>query len=167
MANLWMRYQDSWAVMPLASAFYNLSVAPPVPRTGPGGDLDVFSVGREWVLCAPPTRGVQVNGLPLLAGIHVLEDRDEIAIDGRCLFFSTEVLATMEEYTGAAVFCPRCKQAISTGQRVVRCPRCSAVHHQTEELPCFTYAPTCSLCPQLSDLNAGYQWTPEELQQCR
>ena len=77
-----------------------------------------------------------------------------------------EKLAVIEEYTGAGstAYCPRCKQALAKGQPSVRCPQCGILYHQlSEDLPCWTYSETCALCPQPTDMSAGYRWTPEEL----
>jgi hypothetical protein len=69
-------------------------------------------------------------------------------------------------YPGAEqpAFCPRCKQRLERADLAVKCPRCRAWHHQSEKFPCWTYDSTCALCQhQLTALDAGYSWTPEEL----
>jgi Zn finger protein HypA/HybF involved in hydrogenase expression len=109
--------------------------------------------------------GVSINGLPLTVGIRALADRDEIRAGERAFYFSTESLAQVEDFPGSdnALFCPRCKQEIEKNTSAVRCPACSVWHHQTDELNCWTYAETCALCSQQTDLSAGFRWTPEEL----
>jgi len=123
--------------------------------------------GEEtWVLISRDTAHVRVNGLPLVIGMKVLQDRDQIRVDGvGRMFFSTERLPHVEVFTGSekAVFCPRCKSEILDGSRAVRCPQCEVWHHQSEELPCWTYSERCALCDQPTDLNASYRWTPEGL----
>jgi uncharacterized protein YbaR (Trm112 family) len=120
----------------------------------------------SWVLIAAPGFEVRVNGAAVPLGIRVLADRDEISTDeGGAIYFSTENLARVEPFPGAQnrLFCPRCKQAVETDHPAVRCPQCGVWYHQTDELPCWTYAQHCALCDQSTQLSAGYRWTPEEL----
>jgi len=120
----------------------------------------------EWLLLAPTDRVVRINGMALPAGIAVLSDRDEIAeVPGRSLFFSTERLAVVEPMPAfdPLLVCPRCKQPIATGSPSVCCPQCGLWYHQTDELPCWRYSSTCSQCPAPTAVDAGFQWTPEEV----
>lgn len=161
MAHLWIRLSEEWAVLRLVSPAYDLTACPPVSATGPrSSPVELIHVDGDWVIFAEPTFGVLVNGLAVGANIHVLEDRDEIMVHGERLYYSTESLAEVEEYSGRALRCPRCKLEITGGQ-IVRCPnaKCNAVHHKD----CWTYAPQCSLCPNPTELEAGFQWTPEAL----
>jgi hypothetical protein len=121
--------------------------------------VELMVVDREWVLLVESEAKVHVNGLPVAANIQVLGDRDEILVNQERLYFSTEVPATAGKYSGTTLRCPRCKLEINDGDQVVRCPGCKSVHHKD----CWSYAPTCSLCPAPTPLDAGYQWTPEEL----
>jgi hypothetical protein len=110
--------------------------------------------------------GVRVNGSPLPLGLAVLDDRDELRVsDEHSLFFSTEHIAKVERYpdSGPRGFCPRCKLSIESGSQAVRCPGCSLWHHHADEMPCWTYAPTCAACAQPTALDAGFRWTPEDL----
>jgi hypothetical protein len=123
-----------------------------------------------WVLIAGAGPDVRVNGDAMLLGVRVLTDRDEISVAGVGeLFFSTESLARVEEFTGdltgatPAIYCPRCRQTIDEGVSAVKCPQCGVWYHETEDLNCWTYAETCALCPQPTDLDAGFRWTPEGL----
>lgn len=117
----------------------------------------------SWVLVGPPA--VRVNGNPLDVGIRVLRDRDELLAGGVRTFFSTEALAAVVPFPQSEMptFCARCKLAIASGAPAVRCPQCGVWHHQSEELPCWTYAPRCALCDQPTALDAGFRWVPEEL----
>jgi len=45
----------------------------------------------------------------------------------------------------------------------VRCPQCGVWHHQSDELPCWVYSSSCSLCDHPTALDAGYRWIPGEL----
>ena len=160
-----------WAAVPLDRAAFSLvrdsaqtlrlragAEAADAPATLLRSQLD----GQEnWVL----TGDARVNGMPLLTGIRVLRDRDELEVNGVHAFFSTETLALVEPMPRGdkRVFCPRCKQGIESESAAVRCPRCRVWHHQSDDLPCWTYAERCALCDQPTALDAGYRWTPEEL----
>ena len=127
------------------------------PHTGPR---------PTWTLLAPAGSDVTVNGEPVQTGIRVLRDRDAIQLDARGpVYFSSEVLARVTPCpkTERAIHCVRCKTLIDVGSPAVECPRCSAWHHQTDTLPCWLYAETCSLCQQPTDFDAGYSWRPEDL----
>lgn len=120
------------------------------------------SDGDRWVLIAPAS--VRVNGGAVDTGIVVLRDRDEVCTATQRLFFSTEVLAAIVPYPGSKPTpCARCKLEIEPGAPSVACPRCRIWLHQSEDLPCWRYAPRCALCDQPTALDAGYQWTPEGL----
>jgi len=129
--------------------------------------------GVDWVLVSGANARVRVNGIQLSLGICVLNDRDEIRMeDSGKMFFSTERLARVEPFPGRAeqssgneekVCCPRCQQALEPQASAVRCPQCNIWHHQTVDLPCWTYSSTCALCPQPTQLDASYRWMPEEL----
>lgn len=176
MSHLWIEEQPGdWAAMPLNQPRVALELlSPAVNRSGGANDrrLPVTLVRHPerarapWHLLAASGTDVWVNGIPLVGGLRVLDDRDHIRIgdDGR-FFFSTEDLARVDPMPGAdkAMVCPRCRQPIERGTAAVRCPQCALWHHQSSELPCWTYSPTCALCPQPTALDAGFQWTPVEL----
>lgn len=179
MAHLWTEDADgAWAVLPLTSEPLDLARVPatvgslrPRRRPAPRGGVVLRSVtlagtgSVTWVLIAGGGAGVRVNGMSTPSGIRVLSDRDEIRIDGvGSVFFSTERLASVEPYPGGdrEIHCPRCRQAVDPGAAAVRCPGCGVWHHQSPELPCWSYASTCALCPQATALDAGFRWTPEQ-----
>ena len=56
--------------------------------------------------------------------------------------------------------CPRCKQTIEPGSAMVRCPGCSVIHHETEELNCWSFAPKCAMCDNPTGIDEGFQWVP-------
>jgi hypothetical protein len=176
MAQLWTQDQSAggWVLMPLTEGAFVLSDGhhPGARRNadaGAGAALLLRSRGPEgdvWLVMSASPNGVRLNGGSLHTGIRALRDHDELLVDGLGrVFFSTEQLARIEPFPGAqrAAFCPRCKQEIDTHCQSVRCPHCGVWYHQSEELPCWTYAQTCALCDQPTDLGAGYRWTPEEL----
>jgi hypothetical protein len=187
MAHLWLENADgiAWAVLPLAGITYDLSEqrCSAVEELGSSRDYGAASVllvrrntgpQEQWLLLARKRANVQVNGSPLVLGVRLLCDRDEIALraDDPCAtfrcFFSTERLAQAVAYpggNGGAIRCPRCKQPIDEGQMAVQCPNpsCGAWHHQEAALPCWTYSVTCALCDRPTQLDAGFRWTPEDL----
>jgi hypothetical protein len=174
MAHLWFRdHDDIWSAMPLNGHAVDISGHPPRELTEgflPGKDHRAAVIpsraedSRVWILLVAGSCDVFVNGFAPVAGMRVLRDRDEIrtALTDQ-LFFSTETLAHVEEFSGGErpIYCARCRQTIEKGQQAVRCPRCSVWFHQTEQLPCWTYGSACSLCPQSTSLAAGFSWTPE------
>lgn len=176
MAHLWLRHDgDDWSAMLLAGHAIDISVHPPrilaeAFRLAEDTRAAVIPVGAEdpptWVLLVAAGSDVRINGFAPVAGLRVLQDRDEIrATRAGALFFSTETLACVEEFPGSerTVFCGRCRQAMEKGQMAVRCPhsRCGIWYHQTDNLPCWTYAPACGFCPQATALDAGFTWVPE------
>jgi hypothetical protein len=173
MAHLWTRQEVSeWAPLPLESDVFDLSASPPreTRLSSAGGEGQVLLArveeARGWVLLTGPGHRVRVNGSRLSSGIRVLSDRDEIRIDGvGTFFFSTEKLAAVEPLPEQVrpIFCPRCKQEIRGQTPAVQCPQCRVWHHQSPELPCWTYSGTCALDDQPTNLDADYRWTPREL----
>lgn len=174
MSHLWFQDTDDvWAVEPLDGRAVDISVYPPrvleerfrlgqdswaaVVRTPRGG-------AAAWVVLVAGDKEVRVNGVPPVAGVHVLQDRDEIRIHpAGTLFFSAETLARVEEFAGRdrPIFCARCRQRVEPAQLAVCCPSCGIWCHQTADLPCWSYSPICAFCPQATALETGYQWVPE------
>lgn len=121
---------------------------------------------EQWVLLCQAANPVQVNGRPVVVGARVLADRDGIAPGtGSTLWFCAERRAEIVEYVGEPANCIRCKLPLERGTPAVRCPAagCGFWHHESSESPCWTYAEGCAACGHPTDLNAGYQWSPEEL----
>jgi hypothetical protein len=184
-AHLWLiDPPDVWTILQLDHDAYALNVHPPAPVVfGAAGFAPLAELaehrryprsalvrapmlgGPGWALLAERPGEVHVNGLPVQAGVKVVADRDEIRFAGQpSMFFSTEALAKVAPFPGAAqpLFCPRCKQAIAAGTPSVQCPHCLVWHHQSDDLPCWTYATACSCCDQPTALDAGFAWTPED-----
>lgn len=179
MAHLWAQTAaGKWEVRRLEDDFLTLAYDKVAARR----DLmrhelprrDDLSVGlcrakgtdREvWLLMAGSKADVRINGVAMPGGLRLLSDRDEIRIGQERFFFSTETLAAAVEFPGASrpVICQRCKDSIVEGTPAVRCPQCGVWHHQTDRLPCWSYADTCASCSQVTDFEAGYRWTPEDL----
>jgi len=175
MAHLWnMEDAGSWVATPVGDA---LALAGQAATIVDASHAAVAALERvvlrrltnppdTWALLCAPGSDVLVNGVPVPLGLTVLSDRDEVRVPGqRVRFFSTERLARVEIFaeTAADGFCPRCKQTIERGTPAVRCPGCGLWHHASNDLPCWTYAPTCAACSQETALDAGFRWTPEEL----
>ena len=176
MAHLWTRDSTLWEPVKLDADVFDFACAPaPVVSDQPRPERVSTSIrlrrvgagpDAKWVMVAGRTDRVLLNGSPAVLGLSVLTDRDEIRLaDGKEFFFSTETLASVEPFpaTGVRGFCPRCKQVIAPASPAVRCPGCGLWHHASDDLPCWTYGPHCAACPQDTALDAGFQWTPEEL----
>ena len=132
--------------------------------------------GADMFLLLTPAEAkqqVRINGDPILAGIRVLQDHDEIVIrscEGGShrlrLYFSIEKIARIERLSEHehTVSCARCFKNITPGDQVVRCPApgCRAVHHQSDEFNCWTYASKCanSMCYQDTEINSEFRWVP-------
>ena len=177
MAHIWQMDKTAWVRHPLTGNYFALGAGPVSPvqpaATLPASDaaaaLGCYESGEQtehWILFSKEERGASVNGQPLLAGITVLRDRDEILLGGRTrLYFSTEELAKVEPFPGSdgPVFCSRCRQPVQPGTPAVLCPCCGHWCEQSETKPCWTYGPTCPLCEQPTAFDNGLRWTPETL----
>src|ERR1044071_5727205 len=124
MAHLWIRSEtEQWAVMPLEGDAFTLTANPPRihERSGESESInDVLLIRARtqaaWVLVAGAGTHVSVNGAPVRTGLCVVADHDEIRVgDADSVYFSTETLARIEQFTGVdqTMFCPRCKQEIA------------------------------------------------------
>ena len=124
----------------------------------------IDSDDATFVLVAGSNARFRVNGLPVVAGIAFLHDRDEICLNGvgRC-FLSTERSAQLVPFPEGLgpVPCARCASPIEAGSPAVQCPRCGVWYHQAEDLPCWTYAPGCAECTCPTDLGSEFRWVPE------
>ena len=184
MAHLWLHQQSQkppWAILLLDeySKVFLVGDAGNTPRIvcNPANSDSLFGClirqsgpgGKDWwVFAATVDSPVYVNGVLLSLGLRVLRDRDEIRIGlSTPLFFSYESLAQIESFPGGPkpTKCPRCQQEIASDTPAVRCPQCSIWYHQNPktELPCWTYSKTCAKCTQVTQIEAGYRWTPEGL----
>ena len=80
--------------------------------------------------------------------------------------FSTETLATVEEFTGAErpIFCGRCHERLEIRKPAVRCPTCGCFwfHQSPPDFPCWTYADKCCFCGRLTALDSEFAWVPDE-----
>ena len=121
---------------------------------------------ERWVLQSPEREKIRVNGYPLVGGIRVLEDLDELRTQttGR-IYFSLEKTPRVEPFPGRVELttCARCKGTIAKGDPSVECPQCNTWHHEGTEMPCWSYAEKCALCDQLTRFDAAFRWTPENL----
>ncbi|MFQ5738714.1 MAG: hypothetical protein ACE5JX_06840 [Acidobacteriota bacterium] len=141
------------------------------PGSSPANDLILLAKSARnqdvvWLLLGGVEARVHLNGEPLVAGMAVLADRDEIRISGGARFyFSTEELARVEPLPSAmpTTHCPRCQDRIEEACPSVRCPACGVWHHQHEagERLCWTYGETCASCRVCStNLESVYRWSP-------
>jgi len=134
-------------------------------RVDAGEDPAGRSARRTWVVVAGADARLRLNGQPVPVGLAALSHRDELRLDGAApLFFSTERQATVAAYPGEdEPRCPRCAQPVGCAELSVRCPGCGVLHHQLPDRQCWGFAPSCSLCEQPTDLEAGLRWSPQEL----
>jgi hypothetical protein len=174
MAHFWiLNGSQEWTPQPLdGDAALIVGAALQCSHDAPAGDgaragvllRRVNDPPNTWVLLTA-SPALRLNGVPVPLGLAVLDDRDEIRLPELTAWFSTETQAHVEPFpeSPARGFCPRCKQAIVAGSAAVRCPGCGLWHHASDDLPCWTYAATCSACAQETALDAGFRWTPEDL----
>ena len=189
MAQLWIRWQQQvggkegaghseWAIarLPEDARAFVLTNDPrqPVRRRGKASNGSVVAellrfgdrLNETWVLQSPARELIQVNGFPLVGGIRVLQDKEEILTraSGR-IYFSTQRAPRVEPFPGRqeATSCPRCKATIAEGEPSVVCPTCCTWHHEATDRPCRTYSEKCALCNQFTRLDAGFSCTPENL----
>jgi hypothetical protein len=174
MSVIWSKsITDGWGAQKLDGPLYELTTesvrrADEASRAAASGGaarlVRADSGPRAWALIAPANSDVRVNGRAAHGGLCFLADRDEIRAGASVRYFSTESLAEVVPFPGAAraVFCGRCRQRIEVGTPSVCCPNCGVWCCQTAEMPCWTYAPTCPYCDYPTDLDAGFAWAPEE-----
>jgi hypothetical protein len=108
---------------------------------------------RRGALLARDEAAVTVNGEPVLP-LRVLDDRDEVAVAGGPVEIAPFPAGLPDTR------CGRCKGELGAGESAVRCPHCGAWHHQTEDLPCWTYDSSCSTCARAT---TGCAWEPEPI----
>lgn len=179
MSHIWNKQADgTWKDYALGAEPVQLTRVGPVPLasreqlgavSGPVLLPSQDSLGDEQrVLMCKPDSPTRVNGRPVDIGARVLADRDAITLDaGPTLYFSSERRAEIVDFVGEGKHanCVRCKLPLEPGTLAVRCPApgCGFWHHERPDSPCWTYAEGCAACGHPTDLNAGFQWSPEEL----
>jgi len=169
MAHLWvMDETDQWAVFELLGDEISLDELPRETRFKTRSQALLLRTSEDgagkWQLLTKSTTSVRVNGLRWLTGLRTMRDRDQISVGQTRAYFSTEHRARCVAFPGSErkLFCARCRQELLDGAMAVRCPQCGIWHHQTDDLPCWTYAAHCGSCSQPTDLDAGYRWRPED-----
>jgi hypothetical protein len=178
MAQLFVEDECEWPVAPLEGNAHTLggdaevSLRPrPLADAEDGARPLILrapspSGDEQWVVIHAPGTGLRINGTALATGIRVLSHRDELRLAGVAgrAFFSLEGLARAAPFDGVeGSRCPRCQRGIEPGTPAVRCPQCGVWHHESEEFGCWSYSPNCALCDQHTELDAGFRWTPEEV----
>ena len=166
MSSIWMESSSQgWNPSPVAHGY----------RLPPSG-LYFFRFGRGSengvALLAPRTVSVRVNGCPVVAGLRVLEHKDEILVGRTRLFFSAEstpvAVAFQPEAGVRSPTCPNCRGPIKTGERAVQCPGCARWYHQIEPADggrakrCWTHSETCRFCNHPTSLTGAQTWCPEQ-----
>lgn len=161
MPQIWYRTDEEWVVESL----------------GPERTLGAWGAGSAtmlrfrraaggapgYALLADP-EAVRVNGEPLLTGLRVLRDRDEIlGPRGDRLWYSSERLAEVAPFVGEEdARCPRCRGGIVRGVAAVACPGCGVFYHSSEERPCFLFHDSCVICGHATCglAEPEFGWTP-------
>jgi len=122
--------------------------------------IDIASRARVIPLphrraCALLAReGVTVNGLAALP-IQLLNDRDEIRVDGEFFYFACDGVPQESVLQSAAPLrCARCLGDLENGDRVMRCPGCVAHHHPA----CWFEGNGCQKCQHPA---RSLVWKPE------
>jgi hypothetical protein len=162
MGFIWKPGPQGWCAVPLDDT------ALPIAADDPGGAVLLLRsrgpAGEEWFLLAVSSGGVEVNGVPLYTGIRALRDRDHLSVAGVGeMFFTSERLAQITAFPGSVepMYCPRDRRVLLPNEPCVQCPApaCAAYHHAA----CWSYCDTCALCEQPTALDAGFRWTPGDL----
>jgi hypothetical protein len=112
---------------------------------------------RTALIAAAAAR-LRVNGYAPLP-VTVLEDRDEIAIDGETFYFGSRAPAAVVSFPAgeSEKRCARCKTRLAAGEAALRCPACAAWHHAGARRDCWQYDRICGAC--FRD-RAGLAWEP-------
>ncbi len=177
MSQLFQRLESGrWQALKLAGETLSLigesasvadgSAAATTPSPGPVLRRLASGSGDAWVILAPASAPVRVNGQQLHTGLRVLAHRDAVQLGAAPpLYFSSERVAVIEPYPGGRVpvFCPRDKTVITAGSPAARCPSCSSWFHQSEALPCLNYGEVCPICGERTELDGELRWTPGEV----
>lgn len=169
MAHLFIPKDGKLLPFPLTGDAYDLgdltllTREPSVETDGVLPGVVLMRTGFAWIVMATRRKALLLNGCPVITGLAVLADRDEILLRGSApIFFSEEDQAVVEPFPAMerAFFCGRCRDPMDTGL-AVRCPRCKVWFHEKPERKCWTYAGKCAFCEQSTELDAGFSWTPE------
>jgi hypothetical protein len=133
------------------------------PTTTLADGFDVAAQARlvplragRWALLS---RGpASVNGRPCLP-LHVLADRDEVAVGGRrfCISLTSQAEVVSFRATSRRVRCARCLGVLQDGDEIVECPRCRTHRHS----PCWAYDTICQTC---GFTTGAASWTPDPLE---
>ena len=172
MAHFWdSKFNGQWTVLQLPDEACELYIEgqSTLRLRKSRGPLMVTPVNRPngfkaWVLFHQHQQPLWINGLRNRTGIQLLCDRDEVRLSPHPpWYFSSEELPTVRPFPdhGGEAHCPRCKQQISRGDMVVRCPGCFLyLHCDPELLNCWRYSPTCPVCDQPTEERTEYRWIP-------
>jgi hypothetical protein len=119
---------------------------------------------RGAALLLPVGIVARVNGRPVLGGLRVLDDKDEVTFGRSRFFYSAEaapvVVAFHRDEGARSPTCPLCRGPVRDGDPAVQCPVCGRWFHQADK-PCWTYAPTCRFCNHPTALDGATSWRPE------
>lgn len=124
----------------------------------------IVPLERRAVLLVGTGARVVVNG-DLVVPVRVLEERDELLVEGQPFFFAAAAAAAAHPWSGdaSASRCGRCSRRLLPGDVVVECASCGAPSHEGapagegEALLCWSHADACAVCGA-----SRHPWSPEE-----
>jgi len=129
-----------------------------LPDKGPfrvSHDTEILALPSECK-CVVLTRGnALVNGCSALP-LQVLNDRDELRVEGKLYYFSTQSPTEVVAFAKGndQIRCARCSVWLEDEDAVIYCSACKGAHHAD----CYSYAPECGSCRAST---RGISWTPE------
>lgn len=173
MSRLWYQAESgTWQTLALAEL---RSVLPAEAFADGGIELVPFGQGSERgvALVTAGTANVMAGGQPVVGGLRVLENKDEILVGFLRLYFSTESTPELMPFVLPAGArrpkCAVCRFPLEDAQPSVKCPQCGRVYHQIPAegeqpaKPCWTYRPQC-LCGHPTSLSGEPAWRPEMME---
>jgi hypothetical protein len=166
MAEIWFEHRGSWTVHSLRGARVALGELFGAAANGITLVRCLLGGKERWAVVMSPRTIMNINGINMpMLGMHIVNDKDRAKLVGASFFFSSEKLARVETRSanaGAAV-CARCRGPIAPSAEIVACPACGSLHHETQTLPCFSYAETCAVCLGPTALDGAYRFFPGDL----
>lgn len=171
MSCVWERNDgNDWVAHPLAFDQGTPVLHGPMHLVAYGKGAD-----RDVALLLPLGEPAWINGRCVIAGLQVLEHRDEILIGSRSFYYSAESTPVLVRYQlpegQRRPRCTLCRMAIEDQQTAVACPQCGRWFHQLDavddqaEKKCWTYKDRC-LCGHPTSLSGDPVWRPEQEECC-
>lgn len=132
--------------------------------------IALVSLASSSALLAREFVRIRINGESVVAGVRMLDHRDEILIGRKLFYFSTQTAPQVVVYSATEgqrlPICGICRGPLRDGMTGVCCPGCNRWYHQQDasgELsakPCWTYAPQCRFCKHPTAFDTEGMWQP-------